>query len=193
MLCRHWMLCARMVPVVFAALAASAQSAFVRVNQLGYVSGGTKRAYLMASAAETGATFVIKNSGGSTVFGPAAIGANLGSWSGSYHNVYALDFDSLVAAGTYTITVSGPIAATSPSFKIDSPANVYAGALSNALFFYQNERDGPNFIATPLDARCELRQRTSMIRAQRFTSRQLQTTTAAFQGIWFRPLSMDLR
>jgi endoglucanase len=147
---RRWMLCARIVPVVFAALAASAQSAFVRVNQLGYVSGGTKRAYLMASAAETGAMFVIKNSGGSIVFGPAAIGANLGSWSGSYPSVYALDFNNLVTAGTYTITVSGPIAATSSSFKIESPANVYAGALSNALFFYQNERDGPNFIATPL-------------------------------------------
>ena len=84
------------------------------------------------------------------MFGPAAIGANLGSWSGSYPNVYALDFNNLVTAGTYTITVSGPIAATSPSFKIDTPTNVYAGALSNALFFYQNERDGPNFIATPL-------------------------------------------
>src|SRR2546423_13764011 len=91
-------------------ITASAQSAFVRVNQVGYVSGGAKRAYLMASAAETGATFIIKNSGGTTVFGPAAIGANLGSWSTSYPDVYALDFDNFVSAGTYTIAVSGPIA-----------------------------------------------------------------------------------
>src|SRR5204863_566868 len=136
--------------LVFVCAVAQSQTAFVRVNQVGYGSGGSKRAYLMASAAETGATFTIKNSGGSTVFGPAAIGANLGSWSGSYPNVYALDFNNFVTAGTYTIAVSGPIAATSPSFKIDTPANVYTNALSNALFFYQNERDGPNFIATPL-------------------------------------------
>src|SRR2546423_15181444 len=117
--------------------AALAQSAFVRVNQVGYVSGAAKRAYLMASGAETGATFVIKNSSGSTVFGPSAIGANLGSWSGSYPDVYALDFNNFVTAGTYTISVSGPIAATtSPTFKIDSGANVYGTALANSLFFY---------------------------------------------------------
>src|SRR5438874_1575119 len=130
---------------------ASAQSAFVRVNQVGYPSGGAKRAYLMASGAETGATFVIKNSSGTTVFGPNAIGASLGSWSGSYPDVYALDFNNFVTAGTYTISVSGPIAATtSPTFKIDSGANVYGTALANSLFFYENERDGPNYIASGL-------------------------------------------
>ena len=77
-----------------------ALSAFVRVNQVGYVAGASKRAYLMASSAETGATFVIKNSSGSTVFGPAAIGATLGSWSSSYPDLYALDFDSFTTTGT---------------------------------------------------------------------------------------------
>ena len=129
---------------------ATAQSAFVRVNQVGYTSGGSKRAYLMASGSETGATFSVKNSSGATVFGPAAIGASLGSWSTAYPDNYALDFDTLTAAGTYTISVSGPIAASSPSFKIDSAANVYTSALDNSLYFYQNERDGQNFVATPL-------------------------------------------
>lgn len=138
--------------LVFCTLAgaASAQSAFVRVNQVGYVAGAAKRAYLMASGVETGATFVIKNSSGSTVFGPAGLGANLGSWSSSYPDVYALDFDSFTTAGTYSISVSGSIAASSPTFKIDAAANVYSGALSNSLFFYQDERDGPNFIGTAL-------------------------------------------
>jgi len=129
---------------------ATAQSAFVRVNQVGYTSGGSKRAYLMASGSETGATFSVKNSSGATVFGPAAIGASLGSWSTAYPDNYALDFDTFTAAGTYTISVSGPIAASSPSFKIDSAANVYTSALDNSLYFYQNERDGQNFVATPL-------------------------------------------
>ena len=67
---------------------ASAQSAFVRVNQIGYGSGQTKRAYLKSSGSETGATFTVKNSSGVTVFsGP--IGANLGSWSRTYGNVYS--------------------------------------------------------------------------------------------------------
>ena len=145
---------ARKLAVVVAGLILScanayAQSAFVRVNQVGYVSGASKRAYLMASGVETGATFSVKNSSGATVY-TAAIGANLGSWSTAYPDVYALDFSTVTSPGTYTITVSGPIAASSPGFKIDSGANVYSGALANSLYFYENERDGPNFIATSL-------------------------------------------
>jgi endoglucanase len=129
--------------------AISFAAAFVRVNQVGYPANGSKRAYLMASGVETGATFAVKNSSGTTLFsGP--IGANLGSWSNSYPDIYALDFSTVTTAGTYTITVSGPIAASSPTFRIDSAANVYSTSLSNSLFFYQNERDGPNFIASPL-------------------------------------------
>jgi len=129
--------------------AISFAAAFVRVNQVGYPANGSKRAYLMATGVETGATFAVKNSSGTTLFS-GLIGANLGSWSNSYPDVYALDFSTVTAAGTYTITVSGPIAASSPTFKIDSAANVYSNPLANSLFFYQNERDGPNFIASPL-------------------------------------------
>ena len=121
-------------------------AAYIRVNQIGYASGASKRAYLMASGVETGATFSILNSSGVTVYGPATIGANVGSWSSSYPDVYALDFDGFVTAGTYTINVSGPIAATSPSFKIDSATNLYSTPLANSLYFYENERDGPNYI-----------------------------------------------
>ena len=146
---RGTMLVLTWILVCFCTLA-QAQSAFVRVNQVGYVAGGSKRAYLMSSGAENGATFVVKNSSGSTVFGPSAIGVNLGSWSSSYPDVYALDFDSFVTAGTYTISVSGPIAASSPTFKVDTATILYATILGNSLYFYQNERDGANFIATPL-------------------------------------------
>ena len=145
---------ARTLAIVVAGLAlvgasTFAQNAFVRVNQLGYLSSASKRAYLMASAVETGATFSVKNSSGATVYS-AGIGANLGSWSTAYPDVYALDFSIVTSPGAYTITVSGPIAASSPGFKIDTGANVYTGALANSLYFYENERDGPNFIATSL-------------------------------------------
>jgi hypothetical protein len=57
---------------------AAAGAAFVRVNQLGYATGSqAKRAYLMASGTENGATFSVKNSAGTTVYS-APIGANLG-------------------------------------------------------------------------------------------------------------------
>jgi endoglucanase len=129
--------------------APAANSAFVRVNQVGYPSAGSKRAYLMASAAETGATFSVKDSTGATVFS-APVGAFLGGWGNTFKSVYALDFNPVAAAGSYTITVSGPVPATSPSFRIDTGPGVYAGPLANALSFYQTERDGPNFIPNAL-------------------------------------------
>jgi endoglucanase len=128
--------------------AAAAASAYVRVNQGGYPNTASKRAYLMASASETGATFHVKNSSGVIVYS-AAPGASAGAW-GSFPDVYPLDFDSVTATGTYTISVTGPIAATSPSFHIDSAANLYMTPLANTLSFYENERDGPNFIASAL-------------------------------------------
>ena len=123
----------------------AAGAAFVRINQLGYATTATKRAYLMASASEAGATFSVKNSGGTTV-ASGNIGTRLGSWSSGYPDVYAVDFDSVTTLGTYTISVTGPIAATSPSFSVDTASNLYAVALANALSFYQNERDGANYI-----------------------------------------------
>src|SRR5215510_11556426 len=103
----------------------------------------------MSTAAETGATFNVKNQAGTTIF-TGSIGANLGRWSNAYANVYALDFDPVTSAGTYTISVSGPVAASSPTFRIDAGGAVYSGALANALSYYQTERDGPNYIASAL-------------------------------------------
>src|SRR5215475_8736010 len=138
-------LCGALAPA--AARGASA-SAFVRVNQVGYPMAGTKRAYLLASGVETGATFNVK-AGATTVFS-GSVGADLGSWSSSYPHVYALDFDSFATAGTYTISVTGPIAASSPAFRLDTGANVYSGALANSLAYYQASRDGANYIPSAL-------------------------------------------
>jgi endoglucanase len=124
-------------------------SAFVRVNQVGYPSSAAKRAYLMSSLDETGATFAVRNSSGATVF-TGTVGASVGSWSQTYGFVHAIDFDGVMTAGTYTVEVTGPVAASSPSFSIDTGANVYSGALANALSFYQTERDGPDYVPNAL-------------------------------------------
>ena len=127
---------------------AHAASAYIRINQVGYGAGAPKRAYLMASGAETAATFAVKNSSGTTVYS-ASVGTSLGAW-GTFSSVYALDFDSVSTAGTYTISVASPIAATSPAFKIDTAANLYSTPLANALYYYESERDGPNYIQNAL-------------------------------------------
>jgi endoglucanase len=58
--------------------------------------------------------------------------------------------DAVTTSGTYTIAIHGPVVASSPSFAIDLAANLYAVPLANSLYFYQNERDGANFIGTQL-------------------------------------------
>jgi len=118
----------------------------IRVNQIGYESGLGARAYLMTASPVSGVGFAVKNSGGQIV-ASGSVGAKLGAW-GSY-SVYPIDF-TLSAADTYTISVSGPVAVTSPAFRVDTPANLYATPLANNLYFYENERDGPDFISTPL-------------------------------------------
>ena len=70
----------------------------------------------LSSAAETGATFSVKNAGGTTQLA-ASVGPNLGSWSNAYPFVYALDFGAVTAPGTYSIQVSGPAPATIPSSR----------------------------------------------------------------------------
>src|SRR5215472_1404302 len=144
-------ICLAAISMSFSLLVAvptNGQSAFIRVNQVGYVANAPKRAYLMSSTAEAGATFSVRNSAGASVLS-GAIGGSVGSW-GSFPDVYAIDFDSVSAAGAYTIAVSGPVPATSPGFSIDGAVTLYATPLANSLSFYENERDGANFIATPL-------------------------------------------
>jgi hypothetical protein len=110
--------------VIFMALLActppaASQSAYVRVNQVGYEAGESPfRAYLMSLTPESGATFEVVNSRGATAYS-GHLGVLAGTWSHSktlaYH-VFALDFN-VPAGDLYTISVPGPETATSPPFR----------------------------------------------------------------------------
>ncbi len=149
----------RLVPIAGALLAllaytrpARAQSAYVRVSQVGYESGETPfRAYLMSTVEEGRVSFAVVNSKGDTSYS-GQVGALLGTWSHSpkaSYNVYALDF-TVPGGETYTISVSGPVQAASPPFAVDAPEALYSGLLLNTLFFYETERDGPDFVRNAL-------------------------------------------
>jgi endoglucanase len=131
---------------------ASAQSAYVRVSQVGYETGkGPFHAYLMSTVDANGATFKVLNSKGAPT-SSGAVGALLGTWSHSKtvrYSVYGIDF-TVPGGDLYKITVSGPVEATSPRFAVDSPDKLYSGLLLNTLFFYETERDGADFIRNAL-------------------------------------------
>ena len=131
---------------------AQAESAYVRVSQVGYEAGEpVARAYLMSTAAEPGATFKVRRADGTTAY-HGKVGGLLGTWANSkklVYQVYALDF-SVPRGRTYCIEVSGPIAAHSPAFAVESPDVLYPGLLVNSLFFYQTQRDGADYIPNAL-------------------------------------------
>ena len=124
-------------------------AAVVRVDQVGYATGATKRAFLMSETAERGAMFRVVDAHGRTVY-RGRPGRSTGSWSARYAHVYPLDFDGVHTSGTYRIVVKGSAGPTSPRFRIEAPRALYSGALANSLFFYEAERDGPDFIRSAL-------------------------------------------
>ena len=134
------------------ASATAASSAYVRVNQIGYETANPPfQAYLMSTASESGATFSVVNSEGVTVYS-SAIGALLGTWGNSKkltYDVYSLSF-AVPGGDIYTISVTGPVAATSPKFAVNTPDTLYPGLLLNTLWFYETDRDGPNYIPNAL-------------------------------------------
>jgi len=124
----------------------SAPVVVVRVDQVGYASGATKRAYLMSETAERDVSFRVVDSRGRAVYRGRA-GRSTGAWSTRYGYVYPLDFDRVHATGTYRVLAAG---ASSLRFRIEPPKELYAKPLANSLYFYENERDGPDFIKTAL-------------------------------------------
>jgi endoglucanase len=139
------------VACAFAAQAV-ADAAYVRVNQVGYATSAHKRAFLLTGGAAAGATFAVRSASGATVYS-APIGPRTGSWSARLPNVYRLDFDGVTAPGTYTIAISGPARATSPAFRVDAPAGLFAPMIADSRLFFAAQRDGCDVIASVMHRR----------------------------------------
>ena len=138
-------------PGAFAAPSPPSATALVRLNQVGYPTHLPKRAFLMASVAEAGATYEVLNTANAVVLS-GTVGSSVGSWSTMFKFVHVLDFSSLTTAGEYRIRVTGPATTTSLPFRIGTEATLYAQPLANALSFYRNQRDGAGFVPSPLRA-----------------------------------------
>lgn len=140
-----------LVLLALCALSLTVQSAhaaptlYVRVNQVGYRSGDPKVAYILTFAALDAATVTLKNSAHETVY--QAIASPTVKWSAKFPFVYQFDFSSVQTADTYTVELG---AVSSPPFRIDTGANLYAALLANARKFYLAQRDGSDVDNTVL-------------------------------------------
>jgi endoglucanase len=130
---------------------AGAPAAAIRVDQVGYPSGAAKLAEIMTKARPSGDLhWVLVRAGSCTVAASGVARQNLGSWSKRYGWVWAARFTGVRAPGQYRVGILGDASAASPWFRIGPAAQLYARPLANALSFFQNERDGPDFIHSAL-------------------------------------------
>ena len=133
-----------------AALAGAGTTAYVRVDQLGYVQGDRKIAYLLTTRALPGATFRVEDSTGRTALSGRA-GATRGAWNARFRAVQPLNFTSLDTAGTYRIVVAAAAGATSPWFQVASSITLYGPRVAETVRFFQAQRDGADVIPGSLD------------------------------------------
>ncbi len=129
--------------------ARAATAAYVRVDQVGYQPSAPKRAYVLSRKPEAGVSFTVLDQGSNVVLS-GSVGPALGRWSSRAGEVYPIDFGALTAPGTYTIEIAGKTPATSPPFEVAAAAQLYGAPLADALSFYENERDGPEYIPSAL-------------------------------------------
>jgi endoglucanase len=132
-----------------AAAGTTAAPTQVRVNQVGYPTGGPKVAYAMLARPVSKVSFEV-----TTPYGVAYRGTStddVGSWNSAYRAVYQLSFTALNVPGIYRVKVTSPAAPASPAFVIGTGAQLYRQLVDNAVQYYTSERDGPDVISSVLD------------------------------------------
>jgi endoglucanase len=125
------------------------RSAF-RVDQIGYATHAAKLAVIMTRSARPGTRWELISVHPCRVVAHGKATVNLGSWSHRYRAVWAVRFTGVQRPGIYRLALAAHPGTVSPWFRIAPAPRLYAGAVSNALSFYQNERDGADFIRSAL-------------------------------------------
>src|SRR5205814_1891653 len=115
-----------------------AAKAFIRVDQVGYASSETKRAYLLGQHSLAGATFRLKDSGGRVLL-TGKVGASAGAWNDRYGAVHPIDFTAIGVPGTYTLEAAG---AVSPKFRVGFGWDLFGPLAADAIDFFNVQRDG---------------------------------------------------
>ena len=124
----------------------------VRVDQVGYLAGETKVAYLLAAAPADGAPFTVVDGAGTVVLQGTA-GPNRGPWNDAWPAVHALDLTALREPGSYRVTLEGAVEATSPGFRVGTSEQLFLPRIDDAVAFFQAQRDGPDVIPGDLGRR----------------------------------------
>jgi endoglucanase len=134
-------------------IGAGANRGLLRVDQVGYLPGETKIAYLMAVGRLSGERYRVVNAAGATVASGAVTAHSRGSWNAAYSDVYPIDFSRVFSPAVYHVVVSGPVAASSDRFRVESAASLYGPLINDGVNFFHNQRDGADVIRGSLGRR----------------------------------------
>jgi endoglucanase len=122
--------------------------ALIRVDQVGYASGETKTAVLLAPRTAAGARVAVIDEQGETVMAPVT-GRSRGVWNARFSDVRPIDLTSLTKPGTYRLRVEGPVTAESPPFRVGNAAELFGPLAQNSVQYFQAHRDGAAQVAGP--------------------------------------------
>jgi endoglucanase len=131
-------------------VSAAPPAAVIRVDQIGYPATAPKLAEIMTQARSARPGWELISKSTCAVVAQGTASTDLGSWSARYPAVWAVRFGSVTTPGTYRLVLASDQTIVSPWFAIGSPSSLYATGLANALSFYQNERDGSDYLASAL-------------------------------------------
>ncbi|SDP58160.1 N-terminal ig-like domain of cellulase [Streptomyces sp. cf386] len=118
----------------------------IRVDQVGYVRGEAKQAYVMGSpAALAGARFQVVDAKNKVV-SAGRLGATTGRWNAKYPSVRTADLTALNTPGTYRIVLTGTAAGRSPAFRIADAGELMTPLVRDNIRFLQAQRDGADVL-----------------------------------------------
>ncbi|MFE6821406.1 glycoside hydrolase family 9 protein [Streptomyces sp. NPDC057690] len=118
----------------------------IRVDQVGYVRGEAKQAYVMGpSAALAGARFKVVDAENHVVTA-GRLGASTGRWNAEYPSVRTVDLSALDTPGTYRIVLTGTAAGRSPAFRIAGARELMTPLVRDNVRFLQAQRDGADVL-----------------------------------------------
>ena len=117
------------------------QSAFIRVNQAGYLPADKKVAIAFSNSPIADKAFLVRDGKGNIVWSGRVKNIPTQSWGSSFSNYYELDFSAMSSerSGTHTIQLV-KAGAVSPQFSIDP----YPAFHEDLLFFMRQQRCGYN-------------------------------------------------
>ncbi|MFC3992895.1 glycoside hydrolase family 9 protein [Actinoplanes siamensis] len=116
-------------------------AARIRVDQVGWTTGETKIAMLLAPDDAAGARATVVDQRGNPVLMVIA-GASRGAWNARYRAVNPLDLTDLRTPGTYRVRLDDRFSAQSPQFRIGDGGTLYAPLLADSVRYFQSHRDG---------------------------------------------------